>query len=191
MAKQAAAALITASHEAEALPVDRILINAFVSGVAETLRVQCAIEVKGGTPYTKTATNVVEGDIASLLGLLGRDLIGTVALIFKQDVFLKIMGKMLGEEYTTIKKEIEDGAAEMLNISFGQARKILTENGMNFGKSIPKTVIGSALHARELTPSPSVYVPINSSVGEFYLQIGTKKNNSQVATAPRRRGWGR
>jgi chemotaxis protein CheX len=190
MAKSAAAATALTSPEVD-LPVDIKLINAFVSGVTETLRVQCSIDVKGGTPYAKTSTNGVEGDIASILGLLGKDLIGSVALIFKQDVFLKIMGKMLGEEYTTIKKEIEDGAAEMLNISFGQARRILTESGMNFGKSIPKTVMGSALHARELTPSPSVYVPINSTVGEFYLQIGTKKNNSQIATTPRRLGWGR
>jgi chemotaxis protein CheX len=188
MVKSAAALRVVEKWD---LPVDQKLVDAFIAGVATTLRVQCTIEASGGTPYLKSAANIVNGDIAAVLGLLGKDVIGSVALIFKQDVYLKIMGKMLGEEYTTLKQEIEDGAAEMLNISFGQARQILSTSGTNFGKSIPKTVIGGALRARDLTPSPSVYVPMTSSVGDFFIQIGTKSNSSQTAVTPRVRRWGR
>lgn len=152
--------------------VEQDLIESFRTGTTVTMEVQCQVQLKAGEPYVKTQQNRVIHDIAATMGLMSKTLTGSVALGFKEDVFLKIVSKMLGEKYDAVTTEVEDGCGELLNIIFGQAKKILNDKGHTFGKTLPSIFVGHSLRVRQLTPSPTIILPFESSEGLFHVEIG-------------------
>jgi len=160
--------------------VEKDLVESFRTGTTVTMEVQCQVTLKAGEPYVKTQQNRVIHDIAATIGLMSKTLTGAVALGFKEEVFLKIISKMLGEKYDAITTEVEDGCGELLNIIFGQAKKILNEKGHTFGKTLPSIFVGHSLRVRQLTPSPTIILPFESSEGLFHLEVGYRHVASPV-----------
>jgi chemotaxis protein CheX len=109
------------------------------------------------------------------MGLMSKTLSGSVALGFKESTFLKLMGRMLGEKYDSLTTELEDGCGELINIIFGQFKKIVSEQGHQFGKTLPTIFIGPALRVRQLTPPPSLIIPFKSDIGEMVLELGYRR----------------
>jgi chemotaxis protein CheX len=161
--------------------LEQELVDAFRTGTQVTMEVQAQVKVTAGVPYVKTAQNKVVHDIAATMGLMSKSLTGAVALGFKEEIFLKIMSKMLGETFDGITTEVEDGCGELLNIIFGQAKKILNEKGHTFGKTLPSIFIGPSLRVRQLTPSPTIILPFESSEGLFHVEIGYRHVASGIA----------
>ncbi len=156
------------------------IVESFKVGTSVTMEVQCQVPVRPGDAYVKTPQNKVIHEIAATMGLMSKTLTGAVALGFKEEVFLKIISKMLGEKYDAVTTEVEDGCGELLNIIFGQAKKILNEKGHQFGKTLPSIFIGPSLRVRQLTPSPTIIIPFTSAEGSFHLEIGYRHVTSAV-----------
>src|SRR5689334_8015212 len=102
----------------EPLKVDVNFINPFIDGALETLKIQCSFSAKSGKPYLKGKGPVIKTDIAAVIGLTSASFNGSVAICFPEAIFLTIMERMLGEKHSTITKDLEDGACELLNIIF-------------------------------------------------------------------------
>jgi chemotaxis protein CheX len=150
------------------------LIDAFTEAATKTIEVQCQTRVKPMPTVAKSKANAVGYDIAATMGLMSKSTNGAVALGFGEETFLKIIGKMLGESFDGISTEVEDGCAELLNIVFGQAKKVLNERGYQFGKTLPSTFIGHTLRVRQLTPQPATLLPFETEFGMFYVEIGMR-----------------
>jgi len=96
----------------------------------------------------------------------------SVVISFPEATFLKVMSGMLGEEYLELNQDILDGAGEITNIIFGQAKVIL--NGKGYGI---KTALPSVVHGKDHTVSShdlmgqSVVVPFESNSGKFFVEI--------------------
>jgi chemotaxis protein CheX len=106
-----------------------------------------------------------------VIGLTSNNFTGSVAVCFPKQVFLTIMERMLGERHDSITRELEDGASELLNIIFGQAKRVLNEQGFSIEKAIPTIVRGTDLNVHHLTPNPTIIVPFQTDVGSFYIEI--------------------
>lgn len=170
-----ASATATKQASAEDLALEKLMIATFQEAAAHTLEVQCSTVFKPGEPFVKNQQNKIIHDIAASMGLMSKGVSGSVALGFKESTFLKIMSKMLGEQYTAISSEVEDGCGELLNIIFGQAKKALAEKGHQFGKTLPTIFIGQSLHVRQLTPNPAFILPFESELGQMVIELGYRK----------------
>jgi CheY-specific phosphatase CheX len=160
---------------AEDVVLEKLLISTFQDAALKTLGVQCSTVFKAGEAYLKTPQNKVIHDIAASMGMMSKTVSGSVALGFKESTFLKIMGKMLGEEYTAITQEVEDGCGELLNIIFGQAKRVFNDNGHLFGKTLPTIFIGQSLRVRQLTPNPAFIIPFESDLGQMVIELGYRR----------------
>ena len=152
-------------------------IKPFMSGVLEVMKVQfnCPCKVLAPTPKNKMAIPP-QIDIAGIIGLRGDKFNGSIALGLPENVFLKLMSNMLGEEYKTISEEVEDGAGEMLNMIFGHAKTILNEKGYSIEKAIPTVVTGKNLTLKSLPSKNTLVIPFESEFGLFYLEVGSDEN---------------
>jgi chemotaxis protein CheX len=151
--------------------LDVSFVNPFVQGAIETLKVQCSMEIKPGRPFVKGKGPEISSDIAGVLGLTSQTFKGSIALVFPEKVFLAIMTNMLGEPQTAITKDLEDGAAELLNIIFGFAKRVLNDGGHTIEKALPSIVRGQGPDAKQLTPKTVIVLPFETPAGVFQIEV--------------------
>ncbi len=151
--------------------VDVNFINPFIEGTLETLKVQCSSPATAEKPFLKGKGAEIVVDIAAVIGLTSQAFNGSIAICFPEIVFLSIMGRMLGETYTVITQELEDGASELLNIIFGQAKKVLNEKNYAIQKAIPTIIRGRDIVVKHLTQSPTIVLPFHTEAGTFHIEI--------------------
>ena len=84
---------------------------------------------------------------------------------------MNVMSGMLGEEIKVLDKEIIDGAGEITNMIFGQAKVVLNNKGYGIKMAIPSVVSGKGHSLSALTKGPIVIVPFESNVGDFFVEI--------------------
>lgn len=96
---------------------------------------------------------------------------GSVIISFPEKTFLAVMGGMLGETFTSINKDILDGAGEITNMIFGQAKIVLNDQGYGIKSALPSVISGREHSLNTITKGPIVVVPFKSAVGEFFVEI--------------------
>lgn len=153
--------------------VDVNFLNPFIDGTIETLKLQCSVECSPGKPFKRQKDGSGKIDIAGVIGITSSVFSGSISLCFPATTFLGLMSNMLGEEYTEINTELEDGAGELLNIIFGFAKRVLNEKGYDLEKAIPTIVRGNSLTLKSLPGASTFVLPFESTSGQFYIEIST------------------
>lgn len=152
-------------------------INPFVEGTLTTLKVQCGIECKPGKPMPKDEFKTSPPlAIAGVIGIASSTFRGSIAIAFPEKTFLGVIGKMLGENYTEITQDLEDGAGELLNIIYGHAKKVLNEQGHSIDKALPTVVRGDKINIRHMSKSPAIVLPFETEMGLFVIEVGADVN---------------
>ncbi|MBI3556766.1 MAG: chemotaxis protein CheX [Deltaproteobacteria bacterium] len=157
----------------------------FIDGTANTLKVQCSTEAKPMKPYFKGQSNEPERtfSIAAILGITSPSFTGTISVCYPKPVFLGLMNRMLGEKYTDLSRDLEDGAAELLNIIFGHAKRVLNAQGFTLHMAIPTVIRGENMTSRHVSETPTIVLPFSSDLGEFFLEICTYPQQPQGPVA--------
>jgi chemotaxis protein CheX len=164
---------------ASAFTVDVNFIRPFVEGSLETLKVQCQIESQSGSMFLKGKSPLgYEVAIAGVIGLSSKAFTGSVAICFTETLFLKLMSNMLGEAFTAITPDLEDGAGELVNIIFGHAKRVLNTQGYAIEKAIPTVVRGKGVEVKHITPHPTIILPFQTTDGPFHIEIGVEQASS-------------
>jgi chemotaxis protein CheX len=143
----------------------------FVDATIKTLKVQCNTDTTHEKPYIKGTKPQPEFDLAAVIALTSNAFNGTITLSFTKNTFLNVMAGMLGEKHAEITAELEDGAAELLNIIFGQAKLTLTQEGYTVEKAIPTVIRGAGLKTRIVSPQPVIVLPFATAAGVFEIEI--------------------
>lgn len=151
--------------------LDTDFINPFLNATIQVLKIQTMTQSKPGKIFVKTEKDKFSGDISGIIGLVSESFNGSVVISFPEATFLKIISRMLGENYQTLTKEIADGAGELTNIIFGQAKVILNEKGYGIKTALPSVVTGKEHSVVALTKGPIVVVPFETDVGPFFVEI--------------------
>ncbi len=151
------------------------LIKTFVEGAVDTLKIQCSVSSTVGKPY-KHSDNVssLGVDIIGVIGLTCKSFKGSMAICFPLKTYLGVMGGMLGETYTEMNSDIQDGAGELLNIIFGYTKRILNQEGYEIEMAIPSVIYGKNIEVQSDQSTTSVFVPLSTSVGDFYVKVSVK-----------------
>lgn len=151
--------------------VDTQFIKPFVEGTLHTLKVQCKTDAQAGKPFIKGKGPKIEAEIVAVIGLACSAFSGTIALYFTKQTFLTLMNQMLEENFQEISDELQDGAAELLNMIFGHAKQVLNSQGYDIQKAIPSIIRGKGLEATHLTIDTVIVLPFTSNSGEFNIEI--------------------
>ncbi len=159
--------------------IDVAFINPFLEGVLHVLKVQCSLDATGKPLALKDPNQRYTSDIAGVIGIVSKSFSGSVSICFPSATFLGIMSRMLGEEYTEITRDLEDGAGELLNMIFGHAKKVLNEKGYTLDKAIPTIVRGDNIEMRQISPGPTVILPFTSPVGDFRVEVSVDRPFSE------------
>ena len=153
----------------KALDID--FINPFLDAALQVLKVQFQTEAKAGKVYVKKADDKFSGDISGVIGLVSATFNGSVVISFPEATFLKLMSRMLGENFTELTQDITDGAGELTNMIFGQAKIVLNEKGYGINTALPSVITGKGHSVSSLTNGPIVVVPFETDIGPFFIEI--------------------
>lgn len=151
--------------------MDAMFFKPFVEGTLETLKVQCKTEAIHGKPFIKGSGPMIDSEIVAIIGLACTAFSGTIALYFTKNTFLALMANMLDEKFEEITPDLQDGAAELLNMIFGHAKRVLNQQGYDIEKAIPSIFRGKNLQTTHLTESKVIVLPFTSNSGEFHIEI--------------------
>ncbi|MCX6119978.1 MAG: chemotaxis protein CheX [Proteobacteria bacterium] len=151
------------------------LIKTFVEGTVDTLKVQCSIAATVGKPYKLSdGVKSLGVDIIGIIGLTCKSFKGTMAICFPTKTYLGVMSGMLGETYTEMNSDIQDGAGELLNIIFGYTKRILNQQGYEIEMAIPSVIYGANIEVQADAKTTSVFVPLSTPSGDFYVKVAVK-----------------
>jgi chemotaxis protein CheX len=151
--------------------LDVKFINPFLEGAIEVLKIQTQTQAKAGNPVAREPKSAFAGDISGVIGIVSESFTGSVVISFPEATFLKIMSRMLGEELQELKPELHDGAAELTNIIFGHAKKVLNGQGHGLKMATPSVITGKDQAVQTGTTGPRLAIPFESDAGAFAIEI--------------------
>jgi len=153
------------------MSIDAAFLAPFVTGVVEVFQMQSGIKVEKQSPFAKPKGFDSEIGIAGVISLDSAQFKGTIAVCFPKQVFLDIYEAMLGESHSELGSEVQDGAAEILNMVYGQAKTVLKQKGFELEKAIPTVMLGDNMRVHFINEGKSIIVPFKTDFGTFHLEI--------------------
>ena len=153
------------------MKLDVEFINPFLSAAVKVLEIQASTKSEAGAVELKGKNQNPVCVVSGVIGITADAFNGSVVIGFPKETFLGIMSRMLGEEYTSISKDIVDGAGELTNIIFGQAKAELNQKGYGIKMAIPSVVSGVGHEIHGVTKGPVVVVPFKTDLGPFFIEI--------------------
>lgn len=151
--------------------IDVKFANAFLNAAIMVMKVQAQTEVKAGAPVLRAGHDPLTGDISGVIGLVSDAFNGAIVINFPEQTFLGVISRMLGEKFEKITPEITDGAAELTNIIFGQAKVTLNELGYGIKMATPSVVTGKGHSISNYSKGPRLTVPFTCDLGAFTIEI--------------------
>ena len=151
--------------------IDVDFINPFIDSSMKTLNGLCKVNnIKAEKPYL-LGNEKLEIDISGTLAISSPYFKGSIAISFDDDVYRDIISKMLEENIGEIDLDNQDGAAEIINIIFGQTKAVLNQRGYKLNRAIPSVMRGRGHKIYQDTRIPVLLVPFRSDLGKFWIQI--------------------
>ena len=80
--------------------------------------------------------------------------------------------------------ELEDGVAELLNIIFGTAKRVINKQQGGVQMAIPTILRGRGIRARALTDGKVIVLPfVTAEADEFQIQISLENKSDSKGAA--------
>ena len=154
--------------------LDVDFINPFIDSSMKTLNGLCGVtNITAQKPYL-LGEESLEIDISGTLAITSPYFRGNIAISFEESVYKTIVGKMLEENVAELDPDNEDGAAEIINIIFGQTKAVLNTRGYSLDRAIPSVIRGRGHKVYKDSKIPVLLVPFKSDLGDFWIQICVK-----------------
>ena len=154
--------------------LDVDFINPFIDSSMKTLNGLCgASNIQAQKPYL-LGDEKLEVDISGTLAISSPYFKGSIAITFDNDVYKTVVSKMLEENVGDIDINNQDGAAEIINIIFGQTKAVLNQRGYSLDRAIPSVLRGRGHKIYPNSKIPVLLVPFRSELGNFWMQICVK-----------------
>jgi chemotaxis protein CheX len=150
------------------------IINAFTDSAVNVIKTMAFIDSAAGGPYLKKG-DAACGDVSGIIGFTG-SVVGSLAVSFSEACILKIVSNMVGEEFSTITRDIEDAVGELTNMISGDARKRLQNEQMTISASIPSVVTGKDHTIKHVLGTSSIVIPFTTADGSFVVDVCIKAN---------------
>lgn len=174
----------------KAVPVDVEIARVFATAAIRAVKQQCSAKITVAMPSYRKAGFPATVDVASFIELDTARFKGSMALCYPRQTFLWIVRSMTGETHELINRSVRDGAAELLNIIYGEVKSVLNEKGYSLPMAIPQVHLADAALERLLDHDPAILIPFETQFGPFFAQIGIPKQRLtlvQPAAGPEKR----
>jgi chemotaxis protein CheX len=146
-----------------------VIMGAFSEALSNVLSTMAKIELK---QYNSSSESDARwGEVSAIIGMVGPQIRGSMAISFDKKLSLAIMHNMLAEEITEITEEVSDMVGEMTNMVCGGAKAHLSEKGYQFEMATPVVVSGSKHKIQHKVEGPKMLMTFTSSHGIAYLEI--------------------
>ena len=150
----------------------------FIEAIKEVYLTMMSTELKPSAPSIKEGAKSF-GDYSSIMGINGtfngegetRKFKGSLVISWPSDTYLKTAGAMLMEEYTEFTDEIADVGMEIANITMGNSKKVLAEQGYVIEMSIPTSVRGKEHELKSQDGVITIVTPLESELGSLYVEL--------------------
>jgi chemotaxis protein CheX len=155
--------------------LDVRFMNPFIDSTVNVLKVTASTEA------TKEEVNVskgdsFKGDISAFYPIHSPLFEGFFCLSFPKSTYLKIMSRMLYSEFTEINEENRDGAAELCNQIFGNAKAYFNDKHKTSIKmSTPSITIGDSHKVVSVLKAPRIIVKFSTDSGDFFVEVSFAK----------------
>lgn len=151
--------------------MDVKLLNPFTEAAAEVLKAEVEeTVVRGALTLHKSA--LTTDDITVLINLVG-DVYGTVMYCMAIPTGLKLVSKIMGQEFTTLDSLAQSGIAELGNVISGRAMIKFSQSGYKADISTPTVVTGQGVEISTLD-FPRIVVPLETSLGPITVHIALR-----------------
>ncbi|MES2525592.1 MAG: chemotaxis protein CheX [Bdellovibrionota bacterium] len=151
--------------------LDTDFINPFLDATVKVLEVQASLKFIPGKMTLKKADEPHLGDVSGIIGIVSSVFNGSVIITFPEATFMNVMSGLLGEELKELTKEHIDGAGEITNMIFGQAKVVLNERGYGIKMALPSVISGKNHSTTSLTKGPVLVIPFSGNAGDFFVEV--------------------
>lgn len=149
-------------------------IKAFVDACIRVIFIQSrALSRRGKISLKTTDREILSGPISGVIKVASPEYPYEIIISFTENCYLNLISAMLGEKQTKITDENRDGATEILNIIYGQAKLVLNQQNALIAPQIPVLHSGLTYHDDQ---SNIVVIPFDSDYGEFCIEVRTPKD---------------
>ena len=144
-------------------------INPFIEATMNVLTTMAMLNPQAGKPVLKTSDKP-NGDLTGVIGLVGEQVTGSMAIVLPSKCATTIASNMLGEEFTEVNDVVVDCVGELTNMITGGAKAKLGEMGYRFEMAIPSMIRGKKHVVYHKTKGPVVCIPFDLDGSEFYVE---------------------
>lgn len=153
--------------------LDVDFINPFIDSSMKTLNSLCGVNhITAKKPFLQD-NQILDVDITGVLAITSPFFKGHIAISFKKPVYESIIEKIMQESHSKLDPHDTNGAAEIINIIFGQTKAILNQKGYSIERAVPSVLTGKNNNLKN-NKIPVLLVPFNSEIGDFWIQIRVK-----------------
>jgi CheY-specific phosphatase CheX len=169
-------------------------VKAFITATELTLLEQCKVKIESTNQYPGTFAGAAASSVAGIIGITSSEIQGSMCAQFPTDTFLQLMNGMLGENMTTLEPGMEDGATELVNIIFGNAKATLNDAGFGIQMALPTLLKGKTIsNVGGSSPQNTILIEFTTSIGSFWIsfELNEKKTDIQppAGNQPLQKNW--
>jgi chemotaxis protein CheX len=148
-------------------------MNPFVEAASEVLEKEVQIKAeRGALSLQKSA--LTSDEITVLISLVGQ-IQGVVLYGLSKATGMKLVSKMLGQEFIEFDNLAQSGVAELGNVITGRATVKLSKEGFESEISPPTLVQGEGIQISTLD-FPRVVVPLITSLGNVTVHLALRES---------------
>jgi chemotaxis protein CheX len=140
-----------------------------MESMVTVLTTMAMVEIKAGKPCVKSHQQPM-GEVTGLIDLSGSTANGSLAITFTEPAILDITERMLGEKLSAIDETVVDVVGEITNMITGSAKRIYSEQGLDFDLTLPKTRVGREEPLQHTVEGTTFLMPFSTAAGDLYLE---------------------
>ena len=149
-------------------------INPFLSSMLNVMSTMAKIDLIPEKPRLKK-DEVAKGDVSGLIGMVSKEMKGSLSITFNKQLALTTMKNMVGEGPDEINEEITDLVGEITNMVTGGAKRMLSEKGIEFDMATPMVVSGKSHTINHKANGPIVIIPLSCEHGRAFIEFSFDK----------------
>lgn len=147
-------------------------VKPVIDATINTLETMCELKFTHGKPAWYDRDHKIDAvSIITTIEFTSELLCLSLSLLFPKQTYLSIISSMLGEEFTELDESITDGAAEIMNMIYGQAKTALTNQNISVSMAIPKVIWGEEVSIHYFGNLKKALLPFKKDNMTFYLNI--------------------
>ena len=121
----------------------------------------------------------LQADVSGIITLSQPESCGLLVLSFPRKTICDVLGKFYGKQLNTVDATVNMSVAELTNVIYGVAKKVMNEEGHTLGMALPSIIVGN-----------QHFVFTNFSGEITVMHFSTEAGSFQVYTCLKVRGAG-